>query len=192
MRFFYNLLTYLLFIPFAVYWLIRGIVNREYFDRLNQRFGYGFPRIDGCIWIHAVSVGEVQAAEPLIRALAERFPGRPLLVTTVTPTGAARVRTLFGESVQHCFIPFEFPNAVNNFFRCVRPEAALIMETEIWPNLYRACGVREVPLILVSARISPKSIPGYGKLLPLIRETLSHGIIIAARARASWAISSLM
>jgi 3-deoxy-D-manno-octulosonic-acid transferase len=77
MRFFYNLLTYLLFIPFAVYWLIRGIVNREYFDRLNQRFGYGFPRIDGCIWIHAVSVGEVQAAEPLIRALAERFPGLP-------------------------------------------------------------------------------------------------------------------
>ena len=183
MRFFYNLLTYLLFIPFAVYWLIRGIVNREYFDRLNQRFGYGFPRIDGCIWIHAVSVGEVQAAEPLIRALAERFPGRPLLVTTVTPTGAARVRTLFGESVQHCFIPFEFPNAVNNFFRCVAPEAALIMETEIWPNLYRACGVREVPLILVSARISPKSIPGYGKLLPLIRETLSHGIIIAAQSQ---------
>jgi 3-deoxy-D-manno-octulosonic-acid transferase len=93
------------------------------------------------------------------------------------------VRTLFGESVQHCFIPFEFPNAVNNFFRCVRPEAALIMETEIWPNLYRACGVREVPLILVSARISPKSIPGYGKLLPLIRETLSHGIIIAAQSQ---------
>ena len=93
------------------------------------------------------------------------------------------MRALFGESVHHCYIPFEFPHAVNNFFRRVNPEAALIMETEIWPNLYRACGVREVPLILVSARISPKSVPGYGKLLPLIRETLSHGIIIAAQSQ---------
>jgi 3-deoxy-D-manno-octulosonic-acid transferase len=183
MRLLYNLLIYLMFIPFAVYWLVRGIGNRVYFDRLYQRFGLGFPNINGCIWVHAVSVGEVQAAEPLIRALAMRFPDRSLLVTTVTPTGAVRVRALFGESVHHCYIPFEFPHAVNIFFRRVRPEAALIMETEIWPNLYRACGVRNVPLILVSARISPKSIPGYGKLLPLIRETLSHGIIIAAQSQ---------
>ena len=183
MRFLYNLLTYLLFIPFAVYWLIRGVGNRTYFNRLYQRFGFGFPDINGCIWIHAVSVGEVQAAEPLIRALAKRFPGRQLLVTTVTPTGAARVHTLFGDSVHHSFIPFEFPHAVNNFFRRVSPEAALIMETEIWPNLYRACGVRKIPLILVSARISPRSVPGYGKLLPMIRETLSHGIIIAAQSQ---------
>ena len=183
MRFVYNLLIYLLFIPFAFYWLVRGVGNRVYFDRLYQRFGFGFPYINGCIWIHAVSVGEVQAAEPLIRALIARFPDRRLLVTTVTPTGAVRVRALFGESVYHCYIPFEFPNAVSNFFRCVSPETALIMETEIWPNLYRGCGIRDVPLILVSARISPKSVPGYGKLLPLIRETLSHGIIIAAQSK---------
>ncbi len=82
------------------------------------------------------------------------------------------------------YIPFELPGAVNSFFRAVNPEAALIMETEIWPNLYRGCGVRKVPLILVSARISPRSIPGYRKLLPLIRETLSHGIIIAAQSKS--------
>ena len=182
MRYLYNLLTYLLLIPFACYWIVRGLGNRAYFDRLGQRFGFGFPSIDRCIWVHAVSVGEVQAAVPLIRALAERFPDRALLITTVTPTGAARVQSLFGDSVCHCFMPFEFPHAVNAFFRQVNPEAALIMETEIWPNLYRACGVRKVPLILVSARISPKSVPGYRKLLPLIRETLSHGIIIAAQS----------
>jgi len=181
-RFLYNLLTYLLLIPFACYWIVRGLGNRAYFDRLGQRFGFGFPSIERCIWIHAVSVGEVQAAVPLIRALAERFPDRSLLITTVTPTGAARVQSLFGDSVYHCFMPFEFPHAVNAFFRQLNPEAALIMETEIWPNLYRACGVRKVPLILVSARISPKSVPGYRKLLPLIRETLSHGIIIAAQS----------
>lgn len=182
MRYLYNLLTYLLLIPFACYWVVRGLGNRTYLDRLGQRFGIGFPSIDRCIWVHAVSVGEVQAAAPLIRALKKRFPDRELLVTTVTPTGAARVRALFGDEVHHSYIPFEFPNAVNSFFRKVNPDAALIMETEIWPNLYRACGVREVPLILVSARISLRSVPGYRKLLPLIRETLSHGIIIAAQS----------
>ena len=183
MRYLYNLLTYLLLIPFACYWVVRGLGNRTYLDRLGQRFGIGFPSIDRCIWVHAVSVGEVQAAAPLVRALIKRFPDRELLITTVTPTGAARVRALFGDEVHHSYIPFEFPNAVNTFFRKVNPEAALIMETEIWPNLYRACGVREVPLILVSARISPRSVPGYRKLLPLIRETLSHGIIIAAQSQ---------
>ena len=184
MRFLYNFLTYLMFIPFACYWLVRGIGNRSYFDRLGQRFGVGFPKIDRCIWIHAVSVGEVQASLPLIRALRERFPNRTMLVTTVTPTGAARVRAAFGDSVEHCYIPFEFPRAVNNFFNAVNPDAALIMETEIWPNLYRGCGVRNIPLILVSARISPRSISGYRRLLPLIRETLSHGIIIAAQSQS--------
>ena len=184
MRFLYNFLAYLLFIPFACYWLVRGLGNRTYFDRLGQRFGFGFPKIDQCIWIHAVSVGEVQASLPLIGVLRERFPKRTILVTTVTPTGAARVKAVFGDSVRHCYIPFEFPGAVNNFFNAVNPSAALIMETEIWPNLYRACGVRSVPLILVSARISPRSITGYRRLLPLIRETLSHGIIIAAQSPA--------
>ncbi|MEJ2275696.1 MAG: lipid IV(A) 3-deoxy-D-manno-octulosonic acid transferase, partial [Woeseiaceae bacterium] len=139
--------------------------------------------LEQSIWIHAVSVGEVQAAVPLVRALAERYPDRELLVTTVTPTGAERVRASFGDTVHHAYLPFEFPHAVNSFFRRTRPEAALIMETEIWPNLYRGCGIRDIPLILVSARISPRSVPGYRKLLPLIRETLSHGIIIASQSR---------
>lgn len=184
MRHLYNLLTYLLLIPFAIYWLVRGIGNKTYLDRLPQRFGFGFPKLDGCIWVHAVSVGEVQAAVPLIHALSERYPGQTLLVTTVTPTGAARVAAVFGDRVQHCYIPFEFPNAIRSFFSSVRPRAAMIMETEIWPNLYRGCGIRSIPLILVSARISPRSISGYRKLLPLIRETLSHGIIIAAQSQA--------
>lgn len=183
MRFLYNLLIYLLLLPFACYWVVRGIGNRAYLQNLGQRFGFGFPEIDGCIWVHAVSVGEVQAAAPLIRALQARFPKRPLLITTVTPTGAARMKSLFGDSVRHCYIPFEFPNAIRSFFESVKPEAALIMETEIWPNLYRGCGIRQIPLILVSARISPRSVPGYRKLLPLIRETLSHGIIIAAQSQ---------
>lgn len=178
----YNLLTYLLLIPYACYWLFRSLGNRDYLTNLGQRFGFGFPRLKRCIWIHAVSVGEVQAAVPLINHLRKQYPHRQLLVTTVTLTGAARVRAVFGTAVQHSYIPFEFPHAVALFFRYVDPAAALIMETEIWPNIYRGCGVRRVPLVLVSARISPRSIRGYRRLLPLIRETLSHGIIIAAQS----------
>ena len=129
MRFLYNLLTYLLLVPFLVYWVIRGFGNRAYFDRLGNRFGFGFPDLGHSIWIHAVSVGEVQAAVPLIRALADRYPERELLVTTVTPTGCERVRATFGDTVHHAYLPFEFPHAVNRFFEKTRPDAALIMET---------------------------------------------------------------
>ncbi len=184
MQFIYNLLTWILLLPFSAYWVFRGVVNRSYWDNLSQRFGFGFPKIERCVWLHAVSVGEVQAAVPLIRNLMQQFPERDILVTTVTPTGAARVRALFGDTVKHCYIPFEIPTAVRNFYRSVNPEIALIMETEIWPNLYRGSGIRGIPLILVSARISPRSVPGYRRLLPLFRETLSHGIIIAAQSRA--------
>ena len=184
MRFFYNLLTYLLYLPYVAYWLVRGISNRAYLKRLGERLGIGYPRLERCIWIHAVSVGEVVAAVPLIRALGKRYPDRPMLVTTVTPTGAARVAALFGEEVHHTYIPFETPPMIDHFFAATKPEVALILETEIWPNLYRGCGVRGIPLVLVSARISPKSVRSYRRLLPLFRETLSHGIVIAAQSDA--------
>ena len=139
MRFAYNIITYLLTPIYGLYWIFRGLTNRTYWDRLGQRFGMGCPALaDGCIWIHAVSVGEVQASAPLVRDLARRFPDRQLMVTTVTPTGAARARKLFGESVAHCYLPFETPLAVNSFFDATCPQIALIMETEIWPNLYHA------------------------------------------------------
>ncbi len=184
MRILYNLLTYLLLIPNACYWIARGVADRTRFEKIVQRFGFRHPRLEHCIWIHAVSVGEVLAAVPLIKALARQYPDRPLLVTTVTATGAARVRAVFGTSVFHSYTPFETPTAVNRFFASVNPKLALIVETEIWPNLYRGCGLRRIPLVLVSARISPKSVISYRRLLPLFRETLSHGIIIAAQSDA--------
>jgi 3-deoxy-D-manno-octulosonic-acid transferase len=183
-RLLYSLLSYLLQIPVAAYWLFRGIANKSYKDRVGQRFGIGYPRFERCIWIHAVSVGEVQAAVPLVRAIGKRFPEHRTLITTVTPTGAARVKAIFGDTVSHCYIPFEMPVAVDKFFASVNPELALIMETEIWPNLYRGCGIRDIPLVLVSARISPKSLASYQIFLPLFRDTLSHGIIIAAQSEA--------
>ena len=185
MRFVYVLLSYLLSPLYALYWIFRGAVNRTYWDRLGQRLGFAYPQLSqGCIWIHAVSVGEVQATVPLVRVLQDRFPDRALLITTVTPTGAARVNSLYGDLVAHCYIPFEMPFAVGNFFNSIKPDLALVMETEIWPNLYDALGKREIPLILVSARISPQSVNRYRRFLPLFRETLSHGIVIAAQSEA--------
>lgn len=182
MRFVYNLVAYLLYLPFAAYWLMRAVSNPSYRRNIGQRFGFSYPDLDRSLWVHAVSVGEVVAAEPLIRALLERFPERPLLVTTVTPTGAARVKRVFGDRVIHSYIPFEAPISVNRFFKSADPIVALILETEIWPNLYRACGVRKIPLVLVSARISERSVRSYRRFLPLFRETLSHGIFIAAQS----------
>lgn len=184
MRFLYNLLTYFLLLPYAAYWFVRALLNPVYRHKISQRFGAAYPNLDRCIWIHAVSVGEVVAAAPLVRSLRRLYPELPLLVTTVTPTGAARVASLFGDDVHHAYIPFEMPPAINGFFRSVNPLVALVMETEIWPNLYHGCGVREIPLVLVSARISPKSVDSYRKLLPLFKETLSHGIVIAAQSKA--------
>jgi 3-deoxy-D-manno-octulosonic-acid transferase len=183
MRFAYVILTYLLVPVHACYWFFRGLGNRSYWDRFGQRFGWGYPNLTGsCIWVHAVSVGEVQASVPLVRSLADRFPNRRILITTVTPTGGARVRLLFGDTVEHCYIPFETPDAVSRFFNSIKPEIALIMETEIWPNLFHECGRRMIPLVLVSARISPRSVKTYRTFLPLFRETLSHGIVIAAQS----------
>ncbi|NOX67996.1 MAG: 3-deoxy-D-manno-octulosonic acid transferase [Gammaproteobacteria bacterium] len=185
MRVIYAILTYVLLPVYAIYWIVRGISNHTYWDRMGQRFGLGFPQLTkGSIWVHAVSVGEVQASVPLVRALITRFPDRQILITTVTPTGAEHVRSLFNDDVCHCYIPFETPVAVDQFFNAVKPVLALIMETEIWPNLYHACGSRKIPLVLVSARISPKSVKNYRRLLPLFRETLSHGILIAAQGEA--------
>jgi len=183
-RFIYNVLTYILLLPYAAYWFVRAVINKDYRHKLGQRFGMSYPQLERSIWIHAVSVGEVVAAAPLVRALRRLYPDMPLLVTTVTPTGAARVAAIFGDDVHHAYIPFEMPVAINTFFASVNPLITLIMETEIWPNLYHGCGARKIPLVLVSARISPKSVDSYRKLLPLFKETLSHGIVIAAQSKA--------
>jgi len=162
----------------------RGLSNRDYWSRIPERFGWA-PVLDRpSIWVHAVSVGEVQAAASLVRALLEQYPHIPLVFTTMTPTGSERVRDLFGERVVHCYAPFDLSLPVRCFFRRVQPLLAIILETELWPNLYHYCGKRNVPLVLASARVSTRSVRRYRWLLSLFRETLSHGIVIGAQSEA--------
>ncbi len=180
----YNVSIYLA-APFALlmhFW--RGLRDPSYRERLGERFGLGPSLPEPTIWIHAVSVGEVQAAEPLVRQLLARHPQYPLLLTTVTPTGAARARALFDGRVHLRYVPFDLPGSVRRFFDRVRPRLAMILETELWPNLYAECGRRGVPLVLASARLSPRSIGRYRRLVPLFRQALSHGIVIAAQSEA--------
>ncbi len=183
MRGFYLFLSYIL-APLVVPILIwKALRNPDYLDRWEERFGFGRSRTEGrSIWIHAVSVGEVVAASPMVRRLRERFPGVPVVISTVTPTGAQRVQDIFGDEVIHSYIPYDMPGAVRRFFDRFRPRLAIIMETEIWPNLYEECGRRRVPLVLANARVSPRSVGKYRRFVSLFTETLSHGIVLAAQS----------
>lgn len=125
--------------------------------------------------------GEVQAAAPLVGSLRQHFPGIPLVMTTFTPTGAARARALFKDGVRVRYVPFDLPGSVRRFFDRVHPRLAVIFETELWPNMYHECGRRRVPLVLASARISPRSVSRYRKLGSLFRDALSHGVVVAAQ-----------
>jgi len=184
MTWLYNVLTYLAAPVAILVQLWRGLRDPSYRGGLAERFGFG-PGVAGpVIWVHAVSVGEVQAAQPLVMQLRRRHPHCRLLLTTVTPTGAARARLLFGDQVLLRYVPFDLPGAVRRFFDRVQPLLAMILETELWPNLYGECGRRSVPLVLASARISPRSVGKYRRLMSLFRRTLSHGIVIAAQSEA--------
>ncbi|GMW07405.1 MAG: lipid IV(A) 3-deoxy-D-manno-octulosonic acid transferase [Gammaproteobacteria bacterium] len=183
MRFVYLLLSWLLLPVFLAHLLWRSLSQPEYRRRLPERLGYGAGRPPApSIWIHAVSVGEVTAAAPLVRILRERFPRKRLVVTTMTPTGSQRARDLFGDTVTHSYVPYDAPGPVRRFFDWVQPELAVILETEIWPNLYHECGHRRVPLVMASARVSGESVRRYRVLFGLIRDTLAHGIVIGAQS----------
>ncbi|HEV7137693.1 MAG TPA: lipid IV(A) 3-deoxy-D-manno-octulosonic acid transferase [Steroidobacteraceae bacterium] len=159
----------------------RGLRERSYWRNFGERFGLGPPLASSPIWVHAVSVGEVQAAAPLVMALRGRYPALPVLVTTFTPTGAARARALFGGSAEVRFLPFDLPGSVRRFLDRARPRLAIIIETELWPNLYLQCRHRRIPLVIASARMSRRSIERYRRLGALFRETVAGGVVIAAQ-----------
>ena len=184
MRILYLLAVYLTAPIISAVLLARGLRDRSYWHNFRERFGLGSRRAPHGVWVHAVSVGEVQACAPLITALYRRHPDLPLTVTTFTPTGAARARALFGNIAEVRYVPYDLPGAVRRFLRRVEPQLAVIFETELWPNLYRECGRRRVPLVLASARISERSLGRYRRLGALFRDALSQASIVAAQGEA--------
>ena len=182
MRHFYSLIFYLIqpLILLRLWW--QGRKAPDYRKRWGERFGY-FPALQqpGCVWVHAVSMGETRAALPLIRELLQRYPDRTVLVTTTTPTGSRQVRDALGNQVQHVYAPYDLPNVVTRFLDRTQPSLALIMETELWPNWFHQCRIRNIPIVLANARLSERSAQGYARLPRLMAETL-NGVVVAARS----------
>jgi 3-deoxy-D-manno-octulosonic-acid transferase len=175
-------LAILALLPWAVLHLLwRARRQPAYLEYWGERFARFKPRPPGrLIWIHAVSVGETRAAQPLVAALKTRYPEHRILLTHMTPTGRATSVELFGDGVTRIYLPYDTPWAGRRFLRHYRPEIGIIMETELWPNLVAACHAEDVPLLLLNARLSEKSARRYARFPALTRGALRQLAAIAA------------
>lgn len=180
---FYSILTAVLTPVVLVRLLLRGIKSPAYLKRWLERFGvFKNPHFSKkSIWIHAVSVGEVNAAIPLIKELMRQYQNHEFVITTITPTGSDRVRQVFGEQVFHVYLPYDLPGAVKRFLKKTQPDLAVIMETEIWPNLFRFCKIRSIPIVVANARLSEISMKGYRWVESLVAKAFNHTTYVAAQ-----------
>ena len=181
----YNWFLRLLF-PYVLLRLMwRGLRNPDYWRRIPERFGYIAPlTAPRLIWIHAVSVGEVRAAVPLVHELEERYPDHALLITTMTPTGSAQLRELFDGRVAHCYVPYDYPSAVTRFLERTNPVMAIVMETELWPNIFHLCHARSIPIFVTNVRMSESSMNKYLRFARFTRATLAQVTRFAVQSAA--------
>ena len=185
MRFLYTFLLYLITPLVLLRLLWKSRLQPEYRHRVGERFGLVPTPPDGvAVWVHAVSVGESLAAMPLIEALIRQHGVGRVWVTTTTPTGSARVSEKLGGRALHSYAPYDLPGAVSRFLGRARPRQVVIMETELWPNLFRAIRQRGIPLLLANARLSPRSFRGYGRVQRSIAGVLADCSEVAAQSEA--------
>ena len=178
----YRLLLWLAF-PFVLarlWW--RGRHEPGYRHNIAERFGvYPTRPARPVIWLHAVSMGETRAAEPLLHALRSRHPDCDLLITQMTATGREAAQQLFAGAALVVWLPYDYPSAVRRFLRSFRPRLGVLMETEIWFHLVGECQRSGVPLLLANARMSAKSARGYAAVAPLVRAALGGLSAVAAQ-----------
>lgn len=183
--FMYNMI-FVAILPFLLLSLIfKGFKNKEYLKRWNERVGL-VKRLPNKkrIWIHALSLGEVNAASPLIRRLQSSYSDYDILVTTTTPTGSAQVKKNFGESIEHFYLPYDFAPFINIFLKNTKPTIGIIIETEIWPNLINISYKHGIMLFLVNGRLSEKSMKRYLIVRPFFLELLNRFTMIFVRDNA--------
>ena len=171
-RFIYSLLYSLLLPLFVFRLMVRSLKAPAYRHRMLERFGVQRPTVGPCVWVHAVSVGEVIAISPLVQRLLNEK--RRVLITTTTPTGADQVKQIFGDDVEHRFLPWDLPFFMQAFFRSHNPSVLVIVETEIWPNMLASCRKQGIPVLLANARLSEKSFAGYQRFASLTRGALRN------------------
>ena len=185
MRLLYTFLLYLSTPLVLLRLLWKSRLQPEYRRRVGERFGLVEPAEGGvAVWVHAVSVGESLAALPLIEQLIRRHGEGRVWVTTTTPTGSERVQAALGHRVRHSYAPYDLPGSVARFLERARPRQVVIMETELWPNLFRAIRKRGLPLLVANARLSPRSFRGYGRLRRSIAGVLADCTEVAAQSEA--------
>ena len=172
-------------LPITLYHLVwRGFRQPAYFQRWGERYArYPTPTEPTPVWVHAVSVGEVNAIAPLVQRLLAQAPGRRLVITTITPTGSARVQALWGERVEHVYLPYDLKRFMRHFLAHFKPSVALIVETELWPNMLFACRDAGVSVCILNARLSARSLRGYQVLDALIRRALGTVKRVCAQSR---------
>ncbi|UTH75898.1 lipid IV(A) 3-deoxy-D-manno-octulosonic acid transferase [Chromobacterium sp. IIBBL 290-4] len=167
--------------------LIRRYLNKRarkapaYLQHWDERFGQALrPKAQGAFWIHAVSVGETRAAQPLVAAIRREWPDAPLLLTQMTPTGRATAEQLYPDAEVR-YLPYDYPQAVADFLRAYQPRCGILMETELWPNLIHAASDQGVPLMLANARLSDKSLKGYRRISGLIGPAMAKLSAVCAQ-----------
>jgi 3-deoxy-D-manno-octulosonic-acid transferase len=169
-------------IPLRLLW--RGRRERGYWRHWDERLALGPAPVAGAVWIHAVSVGEMRAAQPLIAALRAAHPEAPLLLSCMTPTGRATAEALYGDFAHIAYLPYDYAWLARRFLRRTRPRVGILMETELWPNLLRAADRQQVPMMLANARLSERSARGYARLPALTRASLARITQVAAQGEA--------
>jgi len=190
-RFFYTILYYCLLPLIVLRLFYRALRAPAYASRIGERFGWFSLSTSAApafatrpIWLHAVSVGETLAAVSLVQALRNRYPQLPIVITTMTPTGSERVRAIFGDTVSHVYAPYDMPDSIARFLNRINPIAAIVMETELWPNTIAALHKRGIASIVANARLSEKSARGYRRVAALTRPMLDAIDCIAAQTPA--------
>src|SRR5574343_1904570 len=180
----YSLLLYLITPLIWLRLLWRGRKQPEYLQNLGERYGfYSQSAPDKLIWVHAVSVGETRAAQPLIEGLQARWPDHRILLTGMTPTGRAAGREVYGDKVIQAYLPYDYPGAVGRFYRHFAPAFGVLMETEIWPNLLLGARCAGVPVVLANARLSVRSARGYSRFRGLVGPAFAALSGVAAQTR---------
>jgi 3-deoxy-D-manno-octulosonic-acid transferase len=163
--------------------LYRAVRHKRYHSGWTQRFGKITRKNteNKCIWLHAVSVGEVNATKTIVKELKERFGDYEIVISTTTDTGFARANTLFGSSHTVTYFPFDFSPVMHRAFREIRPSICLLMELEVWPNLVRIAAQQNIPVVVVNGRITEKSFLGYKKIKPIAEKTFGKVSLILAQ-----------
>ena len=177
----YRIIIFLLY-PFVVFRILARAIHDGGTRYLQQRLGLGFPVLQQPIWVHCASVGEVNAARPLLELLLKTYHSVPTVVTTNTPTGGEMLQRSFGRRVTHLYLPLDFTYAIRRFVSHIKPRCLIILETELWPNLWNYLSRHSIPVVIVNGRLSKRTTQVPAILRRLYGQTLRQVQAILARS----------